>query len=298
MRLVLVLYAEARELLPAGNEAYHASYGVESLYRTLSEAARDGADLSESRTAWRRMLSLFRLVHDGSPHPDLPVLAYGGQLFRPGDLTSADPIDRAMAVVERAPRRRPDHARRSTAAQGRPHPRPARPQRHAGSRGPSTSQTCAPSTSASSTRASSTTSYAARPTDDPIVFLGVGRQPALPLSRLQALDATALKKLLEAFKKDAKKAVDAGDDAGDDDADEAADEADDTDGDDEPTLEVDVAAAAAASEVRTRTGSCPGVGARGRRRDRPSQAAAGQEPGLGEAPASRRAGRVESSCEP
>ena len=103
MRLVLVLYAEARELLPAGNEAYHASYGVESLYRTLSEAARDGADLSESRTAWRRMLSLFRLVHDGSPHPDLPVLAYGGQLFRPGDLTSADPIDRAMAVVERAP---------------------------------------------------------------------------------------------------------------------------------------------------------------------------------------------------
>ena len=88
------------------------------------------------------------------------------------------------------------------------------------------------------------------PQEDPIVFLGVGRQPALPLSRLQALDATALKKLLEAFKKDAKKAVDAGDDTGDDDADEAADETDDIDGDD-VSLEIDVAATAAASEVRT-----------------------------------------------
>lgn len=250
MRLVLVLYAEARELLPAGNEAYHASYGVESLYRTLNEAARDGADLSESRTAWRRMLSLFRLVHDGSPHPDLPVLAYGGQLFRPGDLTSADPIDRAMAVVERAPvddgttldvlrllkvgRIRVRRGRSATWVAG-------------------TVDFSDLRTEYIGIVYEGLIDYELRraPEDDPIVFLGVGRQPALPLSRLQALDATALKKLLEAFKKDAKKAVDAGDEAGDDDADEAADETDETDGDDVSTLEIDVAAAAAASEVRT-----------------------------------------------
>ena len=88
MRLVLILYAEARELLPSSNEIYHGSYSVESLYRTLGDASRDGADLTESRAAWRRLLSLFDLIHDGSAHPDLPVLAYGGQLFRPGDRTS------------------------------------------------------------------------------------------------------------------------------------------------------------------------------------------------------------------
>ena len=41
MRLVLVLYAESRDLLPASVEAYHESYGVEGLYRLLSEADRE-----------------------------------------------------------------------------------------------------------------------------------------------------------------------------------------------------------------------------------------------------------------
>src|SRR5205814_983771 len=41
------------------------------------------------------------------------------------------------------------------------------------------------------------------PADDPIVFLNVGRQPALPLSRLNGLTAAERKKLLETFKKDA-----------------------------------------------------------------------------------------------
>ena len=39
--------------------------------------------------------------------------------------------------------------------------------------------------------------------DDPIVFLNVGRQPALPLSRLDELTAAERKKLLKTFKKDA-----------------------------------------------------------------------------------------------
>ena len=86
MRLVLVLYAEARDLLPANVEAYHDSYGVGSLYDTLARADREGRDaLAEAASAWPRMLSLFRLVYFGSGHADLPVRAYGGQLFRPGD---------------------------------------------------------------------------------------------------------------------------------------------------------------------------------------------------------------------
>ena len=57
----------------------------------LAQADRDGAEGAPG-SAWSRLLGLFRLIHDGSPHPDLPVRAYGGQLFRPGDLTAADPV--------------------------------------------------------------------------------------------------------------------------------------------------------------------------------------------------------------
>jgi len=105
MRLVLILYAEARDLLPASVEAYHESYGVESLYRTLTRARGAGADADPHAAAWLRLLALFRLIYFGSPHPDLPVRAYGGQLFAPGDASSPDPALRALAVLEAA---RPD----------------------------------------------------------------------------------------------------------------------------------------------------------------------------------------------
>ena len=100
MRLVLILYAESRDLLPASVEAYHDSYGAEGLYRVLAEADRDGSD-GALGAAWQRLLGLFRLIHGGSSHPDLPVRAYGGQLFRSGDLASTDPLLRALAALER-----------------------------------------------------------------------------------------------------------------------------------------------------------------------------------------------------
>ena len=55
------------------------------------------------------------------------------------------------------------------------------------------------------------------PSDDPVVFLSVGDQPALPLSRLQAMDDTALKALFESLKK--KKSADQ-DEFSDEEADE------------------------------------------------------------------------------
>ena len=39
------------------------------------------------------------------------------------------------------------------------------------------------------------------PSNDPVVFLSVGDQPALPLSRLEAMDDAALKALFESLKK-------------------------------------------------------------------------------------------------
>ena len=79
MRLVVVLFAESRELLPRDNALYHGSYGLTGLLEELEKiAARGGNRLARSWNAWPRVLALFRLVHDGSHHPELLVPAYGG----------------------------------------------------------------------------------------------------------------------------------------------------------------------------------------------------------------------------
>ncbi len=88
MRMVVVLFAESRELLPQDNSLYHGSYGLTGLLEELEKvAARGGNRLARSWNAYPRILSLFRLVHQGSHHPAIPVLAYGGELFAPGDPT-------------------------------------------------------------------------------------------------------------------------------------------------------------------------------------------------------------------
>jgi len=97
MRLVVVLFAEARELLPVDSPIYHHAYGLRGLLEVLGRA---GSDRRRSRTsAWPRLLALFRLLHQGSPHPQLVVTSYGGDLFRAGDATG-DAIQRALARFE------------------------------------------------------------------------------------------------------------------------------------------------------------------------------------------------------
>ena len=58
--------------------------------------------MSEVFGAWPRVLALFQLVNDGSHHPDLPVTAYGGELFAPGRSDTADGVSRALHVFETA----------------------------------------------------------------------------------------------------------------------------------------------------------------------------------------------------
>src|SRR5450756_1267894 len=103
MRMVVVLFAESRELLPRDNALYQGSYGLGGLIEELEKAAaRGGARLARSYAAWPRVLALFALVYEGSSHPALPVPAYGGELFAPGDPEAADGLTRALAVFERA----------------------------------------------------------------------------------------------------------------------------------------------------------------------------------------------------
>jgi hypothetical protein len=203
MRLVLVLYAEARDLLPANVEAYHDSYGIGSLYDTLTRADREARDaLGEATSAWPRILSLFRLVYFGSGHADLPVRAYGGQLFRPGDASAPEPVLRALSALETT---RPTDAVVYRLLRLL---KVGKVKIRAG-RGP---RWVAGAVDFSDLRTEyvgivyeGLLDYELRRAgaEDPIVLLNVGRQPALPLSRLSELSASELKELLKAFKKDA-----------------------------------------------------------------------------------------------
>lgn len=96
MRLVVVLFAEARELLPVDSPVYHDAYGLKGLLNSLERAGRTRRD--SRHQAWARLLALFRLLHRGSPHPALVVPAYGGDLFRPGGISNTQ--ERALVLIE------------------------------------------------------------------------------------------------------------------------------------------------------------------------------------------------------
>ncbi|GLV59817.1 hypothetical protein KDH_66410 [Dictyobacter sp. S3.2.2.5] len=102
MRLVIIFFAEARDLLPRSLPMYHDAYGLEGLYEQLNRAVQyEGRKtLEERESAWARLLSLFHVIYNGSAISILPVQTYGGLLFRPGDLTSSDAILRAVALFE------------------------------------------------------------------------------------------------------------------------------------------------------------------------------------------------------
>jgi hypothetical protein len=103
MRLVVCLFAESRQLLPTNDPIYSQSYGVRSLYELLDTSARDEGStqgLLSRQTAWPRLIALFRLIHAGSAHGSFPMRPYRGTLFRPGNEGSRDAVDRALHVLE------------------------------------------------------------------------------------------------------------------------------------------------------------------------------------------------------
>ena len=56
MRLVVILFAESRELLPRDNALYHESYGLNGLLEQLERGAARGSALATSFGAWPRVL--------------------------------------------------------------------------------------------------------------------------------------------------------------------------------------------------------------------------------------------------
>ena len=205
MRLVVILFAEARGLLPRNNALYDASYGLNGLFERLDRADMRGGFGNDS-AAWPRGLALFALVRDGSHHPELPVKAYGGELFAPGE-RDTDGVSRALWVFETASvdvesNALPD---RDVHAMLRLLTRTTVRIRQGSGR----TQVAAPVDFSDLSSEYIGVLYEglldyelkAAPKDDPVIFLSVGDQAALPLGRLEAMDDRALKALFESLKK-------------------------------------------------------------------------------------------------
>ena len=81
MRLVFVLYAEDRGLMPA-HPVYQQHYSLGGLFVRLRADAAAWPDTMDQRFgAWAQLLSLFRLIHGGGSHAGLTFVARKGTLF-------------------------------------------------------------------------------------------------------------------------------------------------------------------------------------------------------------------------
>jgi hypothetical protein len=229
MRLVTVQFAEARELLPVDNPVYHRAYGLRGLLEQLDRQSAERR--RESRAAWPRLLALFRLLHRGSTHPALTVPAYGGDLFAPAD-PAAGGVPRSQALLERLDGSLADPSDETVHRLLELLTRTTQRVRE----GVAWRRVAAPVDFSELTSEYIGILYEGlldyelhRAGAEPVVFLALGDEPALPLDRLEAMEVNALEDLVKKAK--VKKQVAADDDGdGDDDEEDGADEADDMDG--------------------------------------------------------------------
>jgi hypothetical protein len=222
MRLVVVFFAEARELLPVDSPVYHHGYGLKGLLEALERA---GKHRRESRQqAWPRLLALFRLLHQGSPHPALVVPTYGGDLFRPADGAS-HPQERALVRLESiAEPPSDDVIYKMLTLLTRTTERVKE--------GGTFRTVAAPVDFTELTSEYIGILYEGlldyelhRVGQEPVVFLGIGDQPALPLDRLEAMTDKQLQTLVEKARVKRGAADEGADEEADEEADESTDDA-------------------------------------------------------------------------
>lgn len=83
LRLVFLLYAEERDMLPE-DEVFEQHYSLAGLYERLRADAALYPDTMDQRYgAWAQLLVLFRMVHDGASAGDLKLPRRHGVLFDP-----------------------------------------------------------------------------------------------------------------------------------------------------------------------------------------------------------------------
>jgi len=83
LRIVFLLYAEEREMLPGG-ETFTRYYSIAGLHERLREDAALYPDTMDQRYgAWAQLLALFRMIHDGARGRGLRLPPRHGVLFDP-----------------------------------------------------------------------------------------------------------------------------------------------------------------------------------------------------------------------
>jgi hypothetical protein len=113
-RILFLLFAEARGLVPVWHPIYRESYSLDAL-RASAEAATRPSGL------WDALRAISRLAHSGCRAGDLRVTPFNGRLFAPGRTPLAERRDlddeaARRAVLALATRRAPDGAGRERIA--------------------------------------------------------------------------------------------------------------------------------------------------------------------------------------
>lgn len=84
LRIVFLLYAEERDMLPHEDETFSRYYSIAGLYERLREDAALYPDTMDQRFgAWSQLLALFRMIHDGAESGGMKLPARRGILFDP-----------------------------------------------------------------------------------------------------------------------------------------------------------------------------------------------------------------------
>jgi hypothetical protein len=203
MRCIIALFAEARGLLPVDNRIYQHSYSIDGLRQQLDRRAsgRGGERLAQGRSSWPRLVALFNLIYHGSSHEALPVPQYSGNLFKPGDTAGGDSLNRALALLEAPTNPVSDkQVRQILRLLTRTKVQVRQGRRSTWVDGPV--DFAALSTEYIGILYEGLLDFELKRAEDgdPIIFLSVGRQPALPLSRLEGMDDKAIKQLFEELK--------------------------------------------------------------------------------------------------
>ncbi len=84
-RLLFILYAEDRDLLPVlENSTYRESYSLQALKRRIAQEIDSGQPAAPSMSSlWQRLAELWRVIDGGDPYLGVP--AYDGGLFKPAN---------------------------------------------------------------------------------------------------------------------------------------------------------------------------------------------------------------------
>lgn len=209
MRLVVAFFAESRDgLLPKSNAIYNNAYSLSGLMQSLKRYRGNAFGLNNSFQAWPRLLALQKLIYYGSDHEALPVPPYGGELFEPGRSESSDPVSRVIALFEN------EYAENSAVmsdrivadilellAETKVRIRQGRA---------FVLQTMPIDFSSLGNEYigilfESLLNFELRhtPEDNPMIFLNIGDQPALPLVVLESMSDNAIKDLFKKMKKSA-----------------------------------------------------------------------------------------------